>query len=383
MKVVSRFEDQLLRVLYCFLRRVPLEQVRSLAENRSDIDAPPCLSRGCVELVEQALARGTTAVLAGAVGWQRLGALHGDGWRHERFLRGEHPVQGRLWERTLPADLALRFSRHTVDFLLWITAARPADPRTAWQAPPAEELALGDLLLLFLAYEALRPTTINLTLRSRPPFSYHGLCRLAFPSDFALNAENPRPDFLPWTAGAGAYALEAFQRGLAKRWAEVERSKANITDWQQLLALGQCQEQTLHSFLDAVEAAERPDLARFLLRALAEVLRESAHARDWVGGLRNTGPRMSDRAETHRAALAVVRQLERLRRWEQQARRVGYFDEGYARSQLWLADWEHYDGARLYQRALDLVQELNPLRQPRPAPSSSSPIGNRQPLQEN
>jgi hypothetical protein len=361
MKAVSRFEHRLLRILQCFLRHLPVEQVRSEIETRFEEDVPPCLSRAAVDLVQDTLAKGCTAILAGAVAWRPEGSLRGDGWRRERFLRGEAVAEGRLWERTPPRHLGLTFSRHTLDFLIWVTSVKPTEAKTPWQ-PPEQELTVGDLFLLFLAFEALRPTYPGAVLRTRRPFTRHGLCRLAFPEEFRDNEENPPADFAPWTTGVGACILEALQRALAGRWVEVERGKQEIADWQQMRGLGRSQEQALTGFLDAIATAERPDLARFLLQAAAEVLEGGMTAERLVGGLRNAGPRMADRMETNQGALALARQLDRLRKWEREARRVGYFDEGYARSQLWLVDWERWRGDVLHGRAQALIQQLDPMR---------------------
>jgi hypothetical protein len=373
MKVVSPFESRLLRILHCFLRRLPLDQVRSEVETAWDGGRPPCLSRPAVELVRDALARGCTAVLAGAGVGRREGAARGDGWRRERFLREERPALGRLWERTPPEQLGLTFSRHALDFLMWLAAVKPVEPRTAWQVPE-DKLTVGDQFLLFLAFETLRPIPAGALLRRRPPFLRHGLCRLAFPEDFADNEQNPAPDFVPWTTGPGACILEVFQRSLAGRWVEVERGKEAVTDWQQMRGLGRSQEQALSGFLDAVAAAGRPDLARFLLQAASETVGAGRTAGDLVGKLQNAGPRLADRMETNQAALALVRQLDRFRKWEQAARRVGYFDEGYARSQFWLAEWERWQGDRLHGRAQALIQQLDPLgeagRPREPAPEA-------------
>jgi hypothetical protein len=70
--------------------------------------------------------------------------------------------------------------------------------------------------------------------------------------------------------------------------------------------------------------------------------------------------RLADRAEVYRAALVVLRHLERLRQWDQQARTVGYFDEGYAAGQLWKAEWEHWAGEGLWARAQAVLRELEP-----------------------
>jgi hypothetical protein len=248
-----------------------------------------------------------------------------------------------------------------VDFLMWLTAVNPAGADTAWE-PAAAELTLGDLLLLFFAYEALRPTKVQAALGRSVPFESHGLCRLAFPEDFAPAADE-LPDFVPWTTGVGACILEVFQHALAARWIEAERTKENIGAWQAMRRLGESQEQALDGLLGALEVARRPDLARFLLQAAAGLLPEGITARAWIGGLQTGAQRMADRVETNQAALAFARQLDRLRRWERVARSAGYFDEGYARSQLWLADWERYDGDTLHARARALMRELDPLCQ--------------------
>jgi hypothetical protein len=347
MKTVSRFEANLLRILHFFLRRVPPEQALPLVLKRSP--APRCLSRAAVELVQDALAKGCTLLLARA-----------GGWRRERFLRGGQPVEGRLWERTPPEELRLTFSRHTLRLLIRVTAAQPGDPEPAWSPRPSE-LTVGDRFLLFLAYQALRTSPAGPDLRKVDAFVRHGLCRLAYPEDFTQASVNARPDFAPWTDGPGACILEVWQSGLAACWFHTEGCKGQIADWQRLRAVGQAQEQVLGIFLDAVEAAGRRDLARFLFPVAARLLTADATAQTWVGGLSAPGPRLADRTATYRAALVVLRQLDRLRQWYQQARGVGYFDEGYAASQLWKASWEHYDGDTLRARAQGIIRAVEPL----------------------
>jgi len=351
MKAVSRFEYNLLRILHCFLGRLPLEQVRLLVLNRFDKERPPCLSRAAVELVEEALAKGCVSAL-GRVG----------GWRRERFLRNDKPKLGRLWERTPPKELGLTFGSWTLDFLMWITTVKPLDPKAIWQ-PPLEEPRVGDLLLLTFAYAAMRMTEVGPVLRQLAPFSRNGLCRLMFPRDFVGRDEPPVPDFAPWTSGPGSGILEAYQIDLAITWLGVEMMKADVADWQEMRRLGRGQEQVLEAFLTALERASRPDLARFLLRVLSGLLVENVHPRFWIGGLQTVGPRMADRTETHQGALAVVRQMERFRRWQREARLDGAFDENFPRSQLWLADWEQYEGEALHRRAQELIRQLDPLRQ--------------------
>jgi hypothetical protein len=349
MQTVSRFESNLLRLLYFFLGREPTGG--PLIEAR--LAVPPCLSRPAVRLACDALAKGCVSLLAAR-----------GGWRSERFLRNEKVVEGRLWQRVPPAELALAFSRHTLEFLIWITAARPGDKKPHWE-PPAEELTPGDLLLLYFAHQKLRkaPPGLGVTdLRLRPPYLEHGLCWLAYPEDYTAAPAKATPAFHPWTKGVGASILEALQPELEDRWVKVEGRKDRIAEPAQMRALGRSQERVLSAFLDAVEAANRPDLARFLLAAAGRLLGEHANVEMWTRSVILTGLRLADRTATYQGALAFLRQLDRLRAWEQRARSVGYFDEGYAASQLWKADWERYDGDTLCDRARAIVRRLDPMR---------------------
>jgi len=351
MQNVSRFEANLLHLLYYFLRREPPERALPLVEARCDV--PACLSPGSVRLVRDALGKGCTHLLASR-----------GGWRKERFLRGEQGKVGRLWERTPPADLGLTFSPLSLEFLLTITAHRPTDE--AWKWHPAEEdLTDGDRVLLFFAHEGLRelPEYLGAAVRRKPPFDRHALCWLAYPEDHGAMPEDASPNFAPWTTGTGACVLEALQPDLARRWETVEGHKERITDPRVMRSLGLSQERVLTAFLDAVEAAGRWDLARFLLRALANILGPHAHAGMWTGRLHVTGLRLADRAAVYQGALAPLRQAVRLRDWARRARAVGYFDEGYAAAQMWKADWERFDGDALCERAHTIEQQLDPMRQ--------------------
>ena len=68
MQNVSRFEASLLRLLYYFLRREPIERALPLIEARCD--APKNLSPGAVRLVKDAISKGCTYLLASRGGWR-------------------------------------------------------------------------------------------------------------------------------------------------------------------------------------------------------------------------------------------------------------------------------------------------------------------------
>jgi hypothetical protein len=349
---VTRFEANLLRLLYFFLRREPPERALPLIENRCD--RPACLKPNAVRLIRDALSKGCVHLVASR-----------GGWRKERFLRREQPREGRLWERTPPEQLGLTFSPHTLDFLVWITTCKPGDRETAWQ-PAEADLSDGDRLLLFFAHEGLRETTDGLgtgEMRRRQPFASHALCWLAYPEDYANAPSAATPNFAPWMSGVGACLLEALQFDLARRWEQVEGSKEGIADARVMKGLGHSQERVLGAFLEAVQEANRLDLARFLLRALANVLGPHANSGMWTGRLNTTGMRVADRVAVYSAALVVMRMVARFQDWSRRARSVGYFDEGYAAAQLWKADWEQYQGDVLCERAVELIRQIDPMKQ--------------------
>jgi hypothetical protein len=353
MQNVSRFEASLLRLLYYFLQREPPERALALIDARIP-QPPPCLSPPAVRLVQEALARGCVSLLA-----QR------GGWRDERFLRNDKPVSGRLWERTPPEQLGLAFSQQSMRFLFWITSARPGDKEPNWQ-PEHDQLTHGDLMLLFFAHEGLRRTVETSgapELRKRGPYVYHGLCWLAYPDDFTQAPADASPRFAPWVNGLGGCILEAMDPQLLERWIRVESDKEQITDPAAMRALGQAQDRVLTAFLAAVEKAERRDLARFVLRAASHLLGPHAHPGMWTGNLQMGGQRLADRAATYQAAVAFLRHLDRLQSWTRWARSVGYYDEGYHAAQLWLSDWELYQGEVLVNRAQAIIRNLDPMRQ--------------------
>src|SRR3954463_2757214 len=142
---VSRFEANLLRILRFFLKQVPAEQALRLVHDR--LERPRCLSATAVHLVQDSLAKGCVLYL-----------VRSGGWKRDRFLRNGEPKFGRLWERSPVEKLTLAFSKHALDFLMWVTTHKAREERPVWKADD-KNLTVADRLLLFLAYEALRTDT--------------------------------------------------------------------------------------------------------------------------------------------------------------------------------------------------------------------------------
>jgi FtsH ternary system domain X6 len=342
-KAISRFEVNLLRAFRGLLQQAPVEQVLPLLTRR--LPRPKCLSRDAVELIQDTLAKGCVQFLARS------------GWMRERFLRDAKIAEGRLWQRTPPAELGLTFSGNALEFLLQLVSGTIGKV-----VPKVNDLTLGDRLLLFLAFDVLRQTELAGELRKEwLPLHQDGLCRLAFIEELAEGPGRFRIDWLTWTTGLGASILETLQGWLADRWTALERKKETITTPARIRKIGATQTRVFGEYLDVLDQASRWDLARCFLDAGRRLLRDQPTARKWTGNLDVSNQRVADRVATYRDALAFVQQMERLDQWNQRAGSVGYFDEGYAASQLWKADWERLEGAQMCERARAILHEVEPV----------------------
>ena len=339
MRAVSRFEANLLRVLQALLHQAPLERVLPILTKPTP--RPKCLSGDAVALVEDALAKGCVQFLARR------------GWMRERFLHVGKMTEGRLWERMPPLDLGLTFSAHALEFLVQLVSGTLGSA-----ALRADEFTLGDRLLFLLAFDALRHTEAAAETRKKwtPPLQ-DGLCRLAFPDELT---DRSRIDWQLWITGAGASILETLQGWLAERWTALERNKETISTAARMRKIGATQERIYGEYLDAIEQAQRWDLARCFLETARRLLKDRPAARIWIRNLDVGNVRLAERQSIYRDAFAFLRQLDRFRRWQQQAVNVGYFDDGYQASQLWKADWERFGGEALCERASAIVREVEP-----------------------
>ena len=355
-KQVSRFEANLLRILRSFFQQAPVEEAAKLV--REVLNRPKCLSPAAVHLVRDTLSKGCVLFLVRAGGWKK-----------ERFLRQGEPKSGRLWERGPVGELGLQFSRHTLDFLIWLTANRPYDTRPIWQAPAAE-LTVADRLILFLAYESLREEPdIAGALQSSPSFAESALCRLFYPGDF-LGVESARPvAFADWFSGTGSLILESLQSLLETRWLEIEREKGQIGDWERMRKQGEAEMNVLGQFLDAAEQCEAaPGPGSVSARRPGKSACHARHDRyvlDWWSARERTAPPGGTSWPTQQsAAPRLLQSSERFRQLqERQARTSGYLDDDYAAAKFWLGEWERLGRHASHDMRADrIVQTLEPLR---------------------
>ena len=348
---VSRYEADLLTILQGFLGYVPRSQLLSLLS--SGRERPKCLSRAAVELIQDTLAKGATRRTAEA------------GWQTKRFLSAGAMVEGRVWQRLSPAQSGLDFSPQTLDFLLWATATDCLKPTAAiWKPLARRKLTLGDRWFLTTAMSAVHDSDPGRLWAQREPWRSDPLSQLWFAADFepgtpgkGAAAKPAELDFESWLRPAGLAVIEAEESWLARRWIEMERAKARVVAPGRLQAIGASQARVLDAWLTAIEQAGRRDLSRFLLAAVATLLREKPTLKDWFGQVEVGEIRLADRQTTYRSALVVLQAFQRLVGWQAEARGVGYFDEGYQAAQLWKADWEAYNGDSLAATARGLLDQ--------------------------
>ena len=186
---------------------------------------------------------------------------------------------------------------------------------------------------------------------------------LAHPNDFAGEAHAAVPSFDGWLTEPGSFVLEALQPVLEHRWLEIERTKGQVGDWNQLGQQGQVQGQVIEAFTEAVNRAGRRDLVRFLLAVMSRVLATPDMAPTfWTGGLQGSGPpRLADRLATQRNALAVLRSAERFRAGSGRPAGAGTWTRTTRpASSGWRVGAVQHD--RVADRAERVLQQVEPLR---------------------
>ena len=337
MKTLNRFEANLMSILYAILDERPADSVQSHLEK--EMEKPPCLSRETVEMVKDVMGKGFVRWLAKA------------DWRKEKFLRDEEVNEGRLWERWSASELGLSFSGHSLEFLIAITAADGRSNKFVWKPRGKQSMELGDWMLLFKSADTFCRSRVGRAWFRFPVLHQNPLICLAMP-----HLTNGKTEFSEWMTGTRAAILEALQGELAQKWVRLEQEKSNIRNHQGMLDLGLRQTLVLSSYMDTCEKAQRRDLCRFLLVAMRTLVGLES-VKSWVN-MDLSQLRLADRKKVYEATASFLSVAERLRKWHQSCQGIGYFDEGYAAAQLWLEDWERYDGERVMERAKAMKQEL-------------------------
>ncbi len=346
---VSPFEAGLLRLTRSAFRTAPRETVSKIVWNTQP--QPACLSTNAIDLLKDAFGKGCLTFLVRA-----------GGWRAERRYDKE---LGSIWVRTPSEHRRLCFSRATHELVMKLTALWPGE--LPEQFPNGiERLTPADQLFGLLLYQSSKPDAeLGRILRSMPTFHRNGLIRLAFPEDFRESTSSNDLDWKPWLSGSGAMILDALQPWFAKRWEQIERSKGSITSWSSLELAGRHHSILLSELMQSALALQRVDLVRFIPRMLSRLFGEKGLPLEfWTAGLPEASapPRLAERIEVYRQAIALPRMMEVFAGWTRAFREVPFFDEGYGQAQWWLADWERIVGDRLVELAGRVVREAEPLQ---------------------
>jgi hypothetical protein len=112
--------------------------------------------------------------------------------------------------------------------------------------------------------------------------------------------------------------------------------------------------------LTAAERTGRWDLLRFVMQTAVAVLSEIDFLQA-ASELDLTELKMAQRQEVRLASLALLRSLDRLARRQDQARTIGFYDDGYEASQLWKSDWERWNGDAVCRQAREIELSLTGL----------------------
>lgn len=345
MKEVSQFEANLIRILQCSVGQSPVEQTLPIILRRWS--RPRCLSRACVDLVKDSLAKGVPLFLAR------------QGWRVDRFVRDESIVAGRLWERSPVDHRQLEYSEHTLTWLMWVTAEHAGNPDEL-PAISFDDCTVGDAVLLLLTFARLRQTPAEPHLRRMSIFRDNPLVLLLFPDAFAHEKLDAAAELGRWFRPERAWLLEALQPWLRLHWLEIETEKRQMHSRDDLQSVGTAQQTVLDAYLDAADRAGRRDLIRFVMDVAIELLRTgtSQVGVKWFDLVEVGDLRIADRQSVYESGLVLLRSLARFEQWNQTARTVGFHDEDYQASQLWKSDWEQWNGDSVCRQAREVVESL-------------------------
>ncbi len=283
----------------------------------------------------------------------------GGAWMQHRHIRGDAICDGNLWQRTEPARLGFEFSPASIDLLMWLTQSDATQKMPIWIPPTSRTLTPGDQFLLYLTVTALRETTLISDWYETNVIRGNALIALAMPEQFAEAKVMPQPDIDQWIDLDDGWVLEAIQDELARVWTDVEKNKCRITRPDSMQRLGRVQEQILDQLFDSAERNSRRDLCRFVLEVMKRIADAHAQRGQWIGSLDTTDLRLADRTATYQCASVLLRFGARLRQWQSASQSVGYFDEGYAESQLWKSLWESCDAEDSLLHADRVLQELS------------------------
>lgn len=332
MAVVSGPEADALSVAKAVMGGASFDAVQRLL--LSPRKAPKRMGPTASGLLKDMLGKGAVLAMAKGGGYRRDGGQ-------------------RFWERQAPPRL--NFGLSTVRLLQWLLEV-PLGEGDAEGLVLPESQGLGDELFLFQVLKLTQGTAAWPRVAQVEAARRSGLCVLGF--GFSLGVVKPLEVKAAYSFSEGTLTLvDSWQKWLEKLWMAAEREKAKVSSPSQLRNGGLAQGFVLESFLSAVDQAERRELATFLVHAARGWLGEGSFtAANAVAALNPTAP-LRERQEARRAAAAPYRALARLFAWDKEHRNLRFIDDGYAKAQALVKQYERL-GERGFATAARVLEEL-------------------------
>ncbi len=287
---VTRAEANLLTVARVAVGAVPpMDAMRLLV---TSVAPPQTLGPTARALLSETLAQGSVLALARQGGWLAEG-------------------KQRLWERSPAPRLA--FTGNTVRLLSWVLST----PLSELDYSPLVfkgELTLAEDALVALLIERLRGTGCEGALAQQLALRRLPLTTLAHAA--AMAREVGFDEVPTFDVAAIAPWVEGLRSLFARTWLSAERAKRDVSAPDLLTRMGRAQGDVLEAFLAAIHAAERHELATFLVDVGASWLTPERSADEFTRAMATDAP-LRERTEARRRSAAVLRALGTLRAWDQ------------------------------------------------------------------
>ncbi len=281
-----------------------------------------------------------------------------EGYRERVVLRDGRRAAGRAWSPSLGVGFTPRYTRASRAF--WLAAAESLPLLGALDAAPeavrkatrvasdlvdSDGTASGDWVFFAMAHASLpafRLATAQLSTVQRRLRAASPLAALLYP-DTAAGPDELRAQYGRLVARGNVRVVECVEGRLARAWgayaAQAWAARLAPDDLtQRWSALGR----TLHGWLDAVDRADRMDLARPLLRAAASMASGPfAGAGDAVRAALATAPGLRNLKEREALLAAVAGVADvgvRLLRRRDELAGERYGDERYDEAQVYVGE---------------------------------------------
>jgi hypothetical protein len=346
--VVSAAEGELLAVARALVTTGGYPSVEATLTSAVSLTK---IGPSAMSVLESTLARGVVKILA-RLGGARPRVPPGSGGRPARVFEVRSPP-------------ALAFSGYTFELLRWLTVTPLASSNAAaFEAAPR---TLGDELAAYLALRLVEGRRLERPM-ARSPGLRTPLTWLAYARPFSRGATGAG-EVAPAAAPAGDdddrwTVLECLSSDLARRWLlSASWDEHDVVDAGEAVRIGTAERAVVDRFLDRIDAADRWDVATFLVDAAWRALvlhgrvEPAELARRVSPPLRAEDATLRVRSEAKRQAGALFHALARIAKKRDELALVRFIDDGYEAAQAILSEWEALP-REAFTRAEQVVRSL-------------------------